>query len=103
MACSSRAKSVEEWTEKAWRPMLSTCALASGCSCAPCTLIPHNLLVPFCSFSHTDYYDVLGVSETAAADDIRRAFRRAARKLHPGGYVSMHTPSAQAFTSQAHP
>src|ERR1700750_1431920 len=30
-----------------------------------------------------DYYGVLGVKKTATADDIRKAFRKAARKYHP--------------------
>lgn len=30
-----------------------------------------------------DYYDILGVSRDASADDIRRAYRKLARKLHP--------------------
>jgi molecular chaperone DnaJ len=30
-----------------------------------------------------DYYAVLGVKKTATADDIRKAFRKAARKYHP--------------------
>jgi curved DNA-binding protein len=30
-----------------------------------------------------DYYDVLGVSKTASADEIRRAHRKLARKYHP--------------------
>src|SRR6266851_7184400 len=30
-----------------------------------------------------DYYDVLGVKKSASADDIRKAFRKLARKYHP--------------------
>lgn len=33
--------------------------------------------------ANRDYYDVLGVARTATADDIRKAHRRLARKLHP--------------------
>ncbi|NEP53068.1 MAG: DnaJ domain-containing protein, partial [Moorea sp. SIO3C2] len=30
-----------------------------------------------------DYYSILGVSKTASADDIKKSFRRLARKYHP--------------------
>jgi len=32
---------------------------------------------------HKDYYALLGVKKTASADDIRKAFRKLARKYHP--------------------
>jgi len=34
-----------------------------------------------------DYYEALGVTRTASADDIRSAFRRMARTLHPDRFV----------------
>ncbi|HVW77152.1 MAG TPA: J domain-containing protein [Alloacidobacterium sp.] len=33
--------------------------------------------------THKDYYATLGVKKTATADDIRKAFRKLARKYHP--------------------
>src|SRR5689334_11477822 len=30
-----------------------------------------------------DYYEILGVKKSASADDIRKAFRKLARKYHP--------------------
>lgn len=32
---------------------------------------------------YKDYYDILGVSRDASTDDIKRAYRKAARKYHP--------------------
>src|SRR5919199_4853046 len=35
------------------------------------------------SATERDYYDVLGVARNAGGDEIKRAFRRLARELHP--------------------
>ncbi|PZS10748.1 MAG: molecular chaperone DnaJ [Solirubrobacterales bacterium] len=46
-----------------------------------------------------DYYDVLGVARTAGEGEIKKAFRRLARELHPD--VNRHDPEAEAKFKQA--
>jgi molecular chaperone DnaJ len=47
----------------------------------------------------TDYYDVLGVSRDASDGEVKKAFRRLARELHPD--VNTHDPEAEAKFKEA--
>jgi curved DNA-binding protein len=44
---------------------------------------------------YRDYYKVLGVARTATADEVKKAYRRLARKFHPD--VSKDTNAEQKF------
>ena len=46
-----------------------------------------------------DYYEVLGVDRGAADADIKKAFRRVARELHPD--VNKHDPAAEEKFKEA--
>src|SRR3954454_11541748 len=46
-----------------------------------------------------DYYQVLGVDRGASQQDIKRAFRRLARELHPD--VNAHDPEAEEKFKEA--
>ena len=49
--------------------------------------------------SDDDFYDVLGVARDASPDEIKRAFRRLARELHPD--VNKHDPDAEERFKEA--
>src|SRR5947209_3757930 len=46
-----------------------------------------------------DYYEVLGVTRDASEADIKKAFRRLARELHPD--VNSHDPNAETKFKEA--
>jgi molecular chaperone DnaJ len=48
--------------------------------------------------AQSDYYDILGLDRDASQEDIKRAFRRLARKHHPD--VNPNDPEAEARFKQ---
>ena len=52
-----------------------------------------NKVLGWCKVSKRDYYEVLGVSKSASEDEIKKAFRKMARKYHPD--VNRDNPEAE--------
>ncbi len=42
-----------------------------------------TIILGWCNVSKRDYYEVLGIPRTASEDEIKKAFRKLARKYHP--------------------
>ena len=56
---------------------------------------PGNIkFLGWCNVSKRDYYEVLGVTKSASDDEIKKAFRKMARKYHPD--VNREKPEAEA-------
>lgn len=45
----------------------------------------------------TDYYDILGVSKTASADEIKKAYRKQALEWHPDKHASDKEAAEKRF------
>ena len=50
---------------------------------------------------YKDYYDILGLTKTASQDEIKKAYRKLARKHHPDVNHGNDEAAAQRFWSQA--
>src|SRR5262249_39189921 len=71
--------------------------LRSGCGRSPVALLRDRLRR--LSAVKRDYYEVLGVDRGASDGEVKKAFRRLARELHPD--VNKHDPRAEEKFKEA--
>ena len=84
-ALSTFATSTAAWQAVVWRPreMSRGTALASACNNIPCTLFRRSYFTNTDQRKKSDPFAALGLEYGATATEIKEAYRRKARELHP--------------------